>query len=210
MYQAGVPSNPRRRLYGLGVAALVCVAYLAGRGSRPSVVVNAGGALRPVLYYVDPMHPSYRSARPGKAPDCGMDLEPVYAGAEPPQSAAMGVAGVRLTPDQEQAARLQTETVQAAPAARTVRTAGRVAPDEGRTYRVSAGVDGWVRRVFSDRTGYQVRRGEVLAAFYSKDISAPQQAYVYALESYERLKKNQPSSRRAAFSREAATLDGAR
>src|SRR5206468_11579859 len=92
---------------------------------------------------------------------------------------------------QEQSARLETETREAAPAAHTVRTAGRVAPDEGRTYRISAGTDGWVRRVFSDRTGYQVRRGEALAAFYSKDISAPQQAYVYALESYERLKANQ-------------------
>ena len=185
MYQTGVPSNPRRRLYGLGVAALVCAAYLAGRGSRPSAVVSAGGP-RPVLYYVDPMHPSYRSERPGKAPDCGMDLEPVYAGAEPPQPAPMAAGSVRLTPEQEQAARLQTETVEAAPASRTVRTAGRVAPDEGRTYRISAGVDGWVRRVFSDRTGYHVKRGEALAAFYSKDISAPQQAYVYALESYER------------------------
>ena len=35
-----------------------------------------------------------------------------------------------------------------------------------------------------------MKRGEALAAFYSKDISAPQQAYVYALESYERLKTN--------------------
>lgn len=192
MHQLQVPSK-RPRLYGLGVAGLICAAYWAGRGSSPSLVVSAGGGPRPVLYYVDPMHPSYRSMYPGKAPDCGMDLEPVYAGAEPPQSVAMGAAGVRLTPDQEQAARLQTETVQAAPAARMVRTAGRVAPDEGRTYRVSAGVDGWVRRVFSDRTGYDVRRGEVLADFYSKDISAPQQAYVYALESYERLRKNQSS-----------------
>jgi len=198
--EAGVPSNPRegagagfrRCLYCFGVAALVCASYFAGRGSHPTAVVNAGGGTRPVLYYVDPMHPSYRSARPGKAPDCGMDLEPVYAGAEPPQSAATGAPGIRLTPDQEQAARLQTETVQAAIAARRVRTAGRVAPDEGRTYRVSAGVDGWVRRVFWDRTGYQVKRGEALASFYSKDIFAPQQAYVYALEFYERLKRNPP------------------
>jgi Cu(I)/Ag(I) efflux system membrane fusion protein len=188
--ETGVPSNFRRRLYGLGLVALLCAAYAAGRGSRSSLVVNAGGP-RPVLYYVDPMHPSYRSARPGKAPDCGMDLEPVYAAAELPQSAAMGADGIRLTPDQEQSARLQTETVQAAPAIRTVRTAGRVEPDEGRTYRVSAGVDGWVRRVFSDRTGSQVKRGEALAAFYSKDIFTPQQAYVYALESYERLKRSQ-------------------
>jgi len=33
-----------------------------------------------VLYYVDPMHPAYRSDKPGIAPDCGMKLVPVYAG----------------------------------------------------------------------------------------------------------------------------------
>ena len=82
-----------------------------------------------------------------------MDLEPVYAGAEAAPAAAMSPGSIRLTPDQEQAVRLQTETVQVAPARRTVHTVGRVAPDEARTYRVSAGVDGWVRRVFSDRTG---------------------------------------------------------
>jgi Cu(I)/Ag(I) efflux system membrane fusion protein len=179
------------RLYYLGVAVLICAAYYAGRSSHATVVVNAGGT-GAVLYYVDPMHPWYRSARPGKAPDCGMDLEPVYADSESLSPVAMR-AGIRLTPDQEQETRLQTETVEAAPAAHSVRTAGRVVPDEGRTYRVSAGVDGWVRRVFSDRTGYQVKRGEALAAFYSKDISTPQQGYVYALESYERLKKNESS-----------------
>ena len=52
-----------------------------------------------------------------------------------------------------------------------------------------------MRRVFSDRTGTQVKRGEVLAAFYSKDISAPQQAYVYALESYERFATRRLASR---------------
>jgi len=118
-----------------------------------------------------------------------MDLEPVYAEGGPVQPAAMSPGSVRLTPEQEQAVRLQTETVQVAPSTHGVHTVGRVAPDEARTYRVSAGVDGWVRRVFSDRTGTQVKRGEALAAFYSKDISAPQQAYVYALESYERLKQ---------------------
>ena len=34
---------------------------------------------RRVLYYVDPMHPAYKSDKPGIAPDCGMALEPVYA-----------------------------------------------------------------------------------------------------------------------------------
>jgi len=43
---------------------------------------------RKVLYWVDPMHPAYKSDKPGIAPDCGMTLEPVYEnGAIPvPQS----------------------------------------------------------------------------------------------------------------------------
>ncbi len=182
MHRAALPFNPRRCLYCLGVAILVCAAYFAGHASRAAAVVNAGGSPRPVLYYIDPMHPSYRSAQPGKAPDCGMDLQPVYV-----NTVAMAAGSVHLSEEQEQAGHLQTEPVEAAPASRTVRTAGRVIPDEGRTYRVSAGVDGWVRRVFSDRTGDQVARGQALSAFYSKDISAPQQAYVYALEAHERL-----------------------
>jgi RND family efflux transporter MFP subunit len=34
---------------------------------------------RKILYYVDAMHPWYKSDKPGIAPDCGMKLEPVYA-----------------------------------------------------------------------------------------------------------------------------------
>jgi RND family efflux transporter MFP subunit len=160
-----------------------------------------------VLYYVDPMHPAYRSDRPGKAPDCGMDLVPVYAGSRSVQPQPMRPGNIRVTADQEQAVRLQTETVQTTPGTHGVHTAGRVTADEALTYGVSAGVDGWVRRVFSDRTGTQVKRGEALAAFFSKDISAPQQAYVYALESYERLKQtpSPPADSRDLVTQQLAT-----
>jgi RND family efflux transporter MFP subunit len=50
---------------------------LRGRQAAPSAGADTGG--RKVLYWVDPMHPAYRSDRPGIAPDCGMALEPVYA-----------------------------------------------------------------------------------------------------------------------------------
>ena len=40
---------------------------------------NGVNASRKVLYWVDPMHPAYKSDKPGIAPDCGMKLEPVYA-----------------------------------------------------------------------------------------------------------------------------------
>lgn len=36
-----------------------------------------------ILYYQDPMHPWYKSDKPGIAPDCGMKLVPIYAGDAP-------------------------------------------------------------------------------------------------------------------------------
>ena len=61
--------------------ALAGASFHAGRrwasgGARPRA--EDGG--RKILYWYDPMHPSYRSDKPGIAPDCGMNLEPFYAG----------------------------------------------------------------------------------------------------------------------------------
>lgn len=57
------------------------------RTRRADVPAAAGPAERKVLYWVDPMHPSYKSDRPGIAPDCGMALEPVYADDAEPKAA---------------------------------------------------------------------------------------------------------------------------
>jgi Cu(I)/Ag(I) efflux system membrane fusion protein len=181
MDETGNSSENRRWILGLAMVALVGSAFVLGRHSRPAVARETVASARQVLYYVDPMHPAYRSNKPGKAPDCGMDLEPVYAATTP--------GDVHLAPDQEQAVRLGTEVVSLTSTPHRVHTVGRVTPDEARMYRVSAGVDGWIRKVFSDRTGTRVKKGEALAAFFSKDLSAPQQAFVYAMESYETVKK---------------------
>src|SRR5438477_2556097 len=54
------------------------VALLVGHSDNRANTSHRG-APRRLLYYVDPMHPSYRSDKPGIAPDCGMPLQPVYA-----------------------------------------------------------------------------------------------------------------------------------
>ncbi len=58
------------------LASMFGAGYLA-RGRPRAASAAADG--RKVLYYVDPMHPAYKSNNPGIAPDCGMQLEPVYA-----------------------------------------------------------------------------------------------------------------------------------
>lgn len=50
-----------------------------GKSTGPD---TAGKGGRKILYWQDPMHPSYKSDKPGIAPDCGMKLVPVYEGGD--------------------------------------------------------------------------------------------------------------------------------
>lgn len=71
--------------------AAVLLALVAAFGGGYWFRSSKGGTEkggRKVLYWVDPMHPAYKSDKPGIAPDCGMKLEPVYAGGAPAQESA--------------------------------------------------------------------------------------------------------------------------
>lgn len=80
------------RMVRILLSLLVLVATFVGgygygrwfaKGEGPA---SKGG--RKILYYQDPMHPSYKSDKPGTAPDCGMKLVPVYEGGEQAAQAA--------------------------------------------------------------------------------------------------------------------------
>ena len=70
-------STPARVVLAFSLLAGAFLAgYFAHRWEAP---VNATRSPKQVLYYTCPMHPHYKSDRPGDAPCCGMRLEPVYA-----------------------------------------------------------------------------------------------------------------------------------
>jgi membrane fusion protein, copper/silver efflux system len=64
-------------IFGLAAAFTAGYGYRRWYGKDTSGAGEKGG--RKILYYVDAMHPWYKSDKPGIAPDCGMKLEPVYA-----------------------------------------------------------------------------------------------------------------------------------
>lgn len=81
-----------KAIKGIGLVAVVVAAFAGGYVYKAVKGRSAGSAekaSRKVLYWVDPMHPAYKSDKPGIAPDCGMKLEPVYAdgGAPAPTNA---------------------------------------------------------------------------------------------------------------------------
>jgi len=134
-----------------------------------------------ILYYYDPMHPAYRSDKPGIAPDCKMALVARYAG-------EVHDGAIHLTPAEERAAGIETVNATEQAGQREIRVPGKVAAPESRRYKVSGGADGLVQKVFAE-TGALVRQGQVLASYISRDVSTPQQGYIYALDAVDRVKK---------------------
>jgi RND family efflux transporter MFP subunit len=176
--------------------ALAAGFFLAGTWYNQRATVKGGvPEARRVLYYQDPMHPSYKSDKPGIAPDCGMQLVPVYAGkessgtGEPHAPSARGA--LRIDEQTQRTIGIRTEDVTRAPRHHTFRVLGRVAPDETRIYRVAAAVDGWVRKAGPIVTGSIVQKDEVLATFYNRDFLTAQQTYLYALNTMDRFKDNE-------------------
>jgi hypothetical protein len=67
-----------------------------------SAQTNGANAASPkILYYTCEMHPSVRSDKPGKCPECGMMLEPVYETAKdtnaPPAAAGTNAPSAMMS-----------------------------------------------------------------------------------------------------------------
>jgi multidrug efflux pump subunit AcrA (membrane-fusion protein)/YHS domain-containing protein len=160
-----------------GLVLCLGLGFLAGGAwwsrSAPDPKAAAGGARR-ILYYHDPMHPAYKSDKPGIAPDCGMQLEPVYADEEgaatgPSDGSAAPPGTVRISAEKQQLIGVRVEEVRQADREETVRTLGRVAADEARLYKVNSGAEGLIREVYGATTGSLVKKEEVLATYFTSD-----------------------------------------
>jgi Cu(I)/Ag(I) efflux system membrane fusion protein len=183
----------------LAIGAFVAGSWItwtaSGRGKSETT--------RKVLYWVDPMHPSYKSDRPGIAPDCGMQLEPVYAdeAGQPIVPGAVKVAG-----DKRQLIGVEIGTVESKPVERVVRTVGRVAVDENRVYRLVAPSEGVIKQVFDFTAGSIVRKNELLLRLFRSDYDfqgrlrplGGAQVYFSDLDTLDRLMKSKASPEQIA------------
>src|SRR5260370_380420 len=170
----------KKALVAVLIVAAVASSYMLGR-KHPQPKLSAG---RRVLYYVDPMHPAYKSEKPGIAPGGGMEVEPV-CGDEPGQpaeattsSSVMPTGSISLNSEKQGLIGLRTVPVERSKGSRTVRLLGRVAADDTRVHRVGAGLEGWVQATFDDSVGTQVKKDQRLATYYSRELWSAEQSYL--------------------------------
>ena len=162
----------RQAAFVVGVLLIVFLAYAVGKRHGLSSATNT--AERHVLYYVDPMHPAYKSNSPGIAPDCGMRLEPVYEDEAAKGTAKVALAlpkgAVQIDGSIQQLLGIRVAPVEVNGGAHTVHAVGRVVPEDTRVYRINAGGEGFIRETSRDSVGTFVRKNEKLATYYNPEV----------------------------------------
>jgi Cu(I)/Ag(I) efflux system membrane fusion protein len=176
------------------ILVLVGGAFVAGYGYGRwyGPPISAKGE-RKVLYWVDSMHPWYKSDKPGIAPDCNMKLVPVHEGEQAQyesKTPGMPAGTVQITPEKQQLIGVEYGTVEYRSAFDTIRAAAKVMLNETRIAKVNAKIEGWIDQVYVDFTGKHVSKGEPLLTIYSPEALATQQEYLLAIKAKELMAKS--------------------
>ena len=174
------------RLPSVAITVLAGISGWYGIAWRHARSKPSGNNAHRILYYVDPMHPAYRSDRPGAAPDCGMALVAVYADVpadSPASDASVPRRGaVRVDPDTQRLVGIRIALVERRSALRTLHAVGRVAVEDTRVFRVNSGVDGVIRETQGDSVGEVVKKGQKLGSYYAPDFLAASSGFLAANE----------------------------
>ena len=201
----------------LTVGVLLILSFVAGYGYRRWYAKETGEVTRAddrrILYYVDPMNPSYKSDKPGNTPD-GMKLVPVYDNDEPWDSPGISTEAssppmgtIQITPEKQQLIGVRYGEVESAAFVHTVRAVGKVALDETGIVRIHPRVEGWIDKVFVDFMGKLVEKDQPLLTIYSPELLATQQEFLLALKSKELMRS---SPLRESFAQSDSLLAAAR
>jgi RND family efflux transporter MFP subunit len=169
---------------------LIGAAWAGGYGYGRWYAKPPAGEKKP-LYWVDPMHPWYKSDKPGIAPDCGMKLVPVLPGDEARydrKANRLPEGSVQITPEKQQLIGVEYGTVDYENVSGALRAVARVTLDESKVAKVNSKLEGWLEQVFVDSVGRQVTKGEPLVTIYSPEALATQQEYLLAVKGREMMR----------------------
>jgi Cu(I)/Ag(I) efflux system membrane fusion protein/cobalt-zinc-cadmium efflux system membrane fusion protein len=152
---------------------------------------TAPNAKRKILYYWDPMlGPSSIAHAPGKSA-MGMDLVPVY---EDEQS---GGPTVRIDPTIVQNMGVRTAEVSRGPLKKTIRAVGMLEVPEDADHEINLKVNGWITKLYANKEGMHVHKGDPLFDLYSPDLKVAEEELIGAVKSLKALDANASDALRA-------------
>jgi len=178
-----------------------------GKSTRSAQTAGSSEPISTKDTYYCPMHPNYKSDKPGNCPICsmklvkleeapkvaeeqhkmqGMAMEPDAAtndGASPSSANTIFIA-----PQRQQLIGVKTAVATVVPLVKEIRAVGKVSYDETKVAHIHTKVTGYVEEVFVDFMGKIVKQGDPLFTIYSPDLVSTQEEYLLALRSRTTLK----------------------
>ena len=155
---------------------------------------------RKILYYRNPMGLPDISSVP-KKDTMGMDYIPVYADEHDDPNT------VKVSLDKIQRSGVRTEKVAALPISKTVRGIGNVQHDESLLWVVTVRSDGYIEKLFVNKTGQHVKKGEPLFRFYSPQVQVAQADLMVALRAQGTLSRSEAERSLAGAMQKLRNLD---
>ena len=131
---------------------------------------------------------SRRGAPPPTNPAAGESGAPAAADTAVDES-EFAPGTVNIGPERRQIVGIRIAEVRKEPVNGTLRVLGRVAADETALYIINAATAGWVMGISDVTPGALVKKDQVLATFYAPEVLGSQQAYLYSLNTLDRLKE---------------------
>lgn len=161
--------------------------HTAAASAAPAASTAADGAKkeRKLLYYRNPMGLPDTSPTPKKDP-MGMDYIPVYEGEDDAEPSSPNQ--VKISTEKVQKLGVRTELASMKAINKTVRAAGRIEPDERRSFVIAPKFEGYVERLHVNSTGQPVAKGQPLFEVYSPELVSAQREYAIAMQGLQSLK----------------------
>jgi len=121
----------------------------------------------PEEYYTCSMHPSVRSDKPGSCPICSMGLIHVKR--------KQGVeAGITIDAQRRQTIGVRTDSVTKKPLHINIRAVGKITFNESRLTDINLKIEGWIERLFANKSGQWIKKGNPLFELYSPGLYSTQ------------------------------------
>lgn len=96
---------------------------------------------------------------------------------------------VQVTPQKRQLIGVKTGLVEKRSLDTIIHAAGSVEYNEKKTSQIQMRVSGWIKELYVDSTGQQIKKGDPLFQLYSPDLFATEQEYLLAKKTLSRMKE---------------------
>lgn len=133
-------------------------------------------------YYTCPMHPTIVQQEPGSCPICGMDL--VLENSSEREEKEADSRSIYIDPVVVQNMGIRIDHVARKDIIRNIRTIGKVELADDRSYSLNLKYSGWIEKIYADKTGMKISKGDPLFQIYSPEIISAQEEYLNAVKTF--------------------------